>query len=104
MLQTMNEAYKAAQLHGRSLPAAHAFYLATRGAARALYLEDTIGSVAAGMEADLVVLDLKSTPLIAYRMRHAEDLNEALFIQMTLADDRAVRATYVAGRKVYSRA
>jgi guanine deaminase len=37
-------------------------------------------------------------------MRHAEDLNEALFIQMTLADDRAVRATYVAGRKVYSRA
>ena len=104
MLQTMNEAYKAAQLHGRSLTAAHAFYLATRGAAHALYLEDTIGSVAPGMEADLVVLDLKSTPLIEYRMRHVENLDEALFIQMTLADDRAVRATYVAGRKVYRRA
>ena len=104
MLQTMGEAYKAAQLHGHALPAAHAFYLATRGAAHALYLDDTIGSVAPGMEADLVVLDLKSTPLIAHRMGYAENLDEALFIQMTLADDRAVRATYVAGRKVYERA
>lgn len=104
MLRTMGEAYKAAQLHGRPLPAAHAFYLATRGAAQALYLDDTIGSVAPGMEADLVVLDLKSTPLIAYRMRYAENLEQALSVQMTLADDRAIRATYVAGRKVYRRA
>jgi guanine deaminase len=104
MLQTMSAAYKAAQLRGYALPAAHAFYLATRGAARALYLEDTIGSVAEGMEADLVVLDLQSTPLITFRMRYAENLDEVLFIQMTLADDRAVRATYVAGRRVYQRA
>ena len=103
MLQTMHEAYKAARVHGRSLPSTHAFYLATRGAARALYLEDTIGSIAPGMEADLVVLDLKSTPLIEYRMRHAESLAEALSVQITLADDRAVRATYVAGRSVYQR-
>ncbi len=81
-----------------------AFYLATRGAAHAPYLDDTIGSIAAGMEADFVVLDLKSTPLIEYRMRHAADLEEGLFVQMTLADDRAVRAPYVAGRKIYQRA
>jgi guanine deaminase len=55
------------------------------------------------MEADLVVLDLKSTPLIEYRMKYAESLDEALFVQMTLADDRAVRATYVAGKCVYAR-
>jgi guanine deaminase len=55
------------------------------------------------MEADLVVLDLKSTPLIEYRMRHTADLEEALFVQMTLGDDRAVRATYAGGRKVYAR-
>jgi guanine deaminase len=103
MLQTMNDAYKAAQLTGGALPAEHAFYLATRGAAHALYLDDTIGSIGPGMEADLVVLDLKSTPLIEYRMRHVADLGEALFVQMTLADDRAVRATYVAGRRVYAR-
>jgi len=103
MLQTMNEAYKTAQLHGYTLRAAHAFYLATRGTAHALYLDDTIGSVAPGIEADLVVLDLKSTPLIEYRMRHAADLEEALSVQMTLGDDRAVRATYAGGRRVYAR-
>lgn len=103
MLQTMSEAHKAAQLNGRSLQAGHAFYLATRGSARALYLEDTIGSIAPGMEADLVVLDLKSTPLIEYRMRFVATLQEALFVQMTLADDRAVRATYVAGKRIYAR-
>jgi guanine deaminase len=103
ILQTLNEAYKAAQMNGYALSAGHAFYLATRGSARALDLEDTIGSLTPGLEADLVVLDLKSTPLIAFRMRHAADLTEALFVQMTLGDDRAVRATYVAGKRVYDR-
>jgi guanine deaminase len=36
-------------------------------------------------------------------MKHAADLGEALFIQMTLGDDRAVRATYVAGERLYAR-
>ena len=103
ILATLNEAYKAAQLHGNALSAAHAFYLATRGTARAMYLEDRIGSIAAGMEADLVVLDLKSTPIIDYRMRFCRDLEEALFVQMTMGDDRAVLATYVAGGLAYRR-
>jgi guanine deaminase len=103
ILQTLNEAYKAAQMNGYALSAGHAFYLATRGSARALDLEDRIGSLAPRMEADLVVLDLKSTPLIDFRMKHAADLDEALFVQMTLGDDRAVRATYVAGKRVYER-
>jgi guanine deaminase len=67
MLQTLNEAYKVAQLNGNTLSAGHGFYLATRGTAKALYLEDKIGSIASGMEADVIVLDLKSTPLIEYR-------------------------------------
>jgi guanine deaminase len=103
ILRTMGEAYKAAQLAGYSLGAGHAFYLATRGAAHALYLDDRIGSIAPGMDADLVVLDLESTPVIRYRMKHVADLQEALFVQMTLGDDRAVRATYVAGRRAYER-
>ena len=103
ILQTLNEAYKVAQLNGNPLSAGHAFYLATRGTAQALYLEDHIGSIAPGMEADLIVLDLKSTPVIEYRMRYCRDFEEALFIQMTLGDDRAVQATYVAGRLAYSR-
>lgn len=103
MLQTLNEAYKAAQLNGNKLSAGEAFYFATRGTAQALYLEDKIGSIGVGMEADVVVLDLKSTPIIEYRMRYCEDIEEALFIQMTMADDRAVQATYVAGKLLYNR-
>jgi guanine deaminase len=103
MLQTMSEAYKAAQSHGRALSPGHAWYLATRGAARALHLEHRIGSVAPGMEADLAVLSLRSTPIIDYRMKYAQSLDEALFVQIVLADDRAIRATYVAGERVYER-
>jgi guanine deaminase len=104
ILQTLNETYKVAQLIGNPLSAGHAFYLATRGTAHALYLEDKIGSIATGMEADVIVLDLKSTPIIEYRMRYCKDFNEALFIQMTMGDDRAVLATYIAGSLAYARA
>jgi guanine deaminase len=103
MLQTLNEAYKVAQLGGNAMSAGHAFYLATRGTARALYLEDKIGSIAAGMEADVIVLDLKSTPLIEFRVRYCRDIHEVLFIQMTMGDDRAVLATFVAGNLAYQR-
>ncbi len=103
ILATLGEAYKAAQLNRFPLSAGHAFYLATRGSARAMDLEDRIGSLAEGHEADLVVLDLRSTPLIAFRMDHARDLAEQLFVQMTLGDDRAVRETWVAGRLAWER-
>lgn len=103
MVATLGEAYKAAQMNGRALSAGHAYYLATRGGARAMYLDDKIGSLAPGMEADLVVLDMRSTPLIAYRMDHARDFLDRLFVQMILGDDRAVQATYVAGHLVHER-
>ena len=51
----------------------------------------------------LVVLDMKSTPIIDYRMQFVEDIHEALFVQMTLGDDRAIESTYVAGALAYSR-
>ena len=74
ILRTMQAAYEVAQLAGAPLPPSCALYLATRGAARALDLDDRIGSVAPGMEADVVVLDLASTPLIddahGVRARH----------------------------------
>jgi guanine deaminase len=98
MLETMGAAYEIAQLGGGSLPAPLAFYLATRGAAQALYLEDRIGSIAVGMEADLIVLNLKSTPLIEFRMNRCGSFEEALFVQMTMADERAVTTTIINGR------
>lgn len=104
MLATMGAAYKAAQLNGNALSARQAFYLATRGGAEALGIADKVGSLAVGLEADLCVLDLHSTPLIDFRMQQADSLDDVLFVQMMLADDRAVAATWVAGRCVYSAA
>ena len=103
MLRTMEAAYEVAQLAGHALAPSCALYLATRGGARALDLEDRVGSVAPGLEADLAILDLHSTPLLAFRMAHARDIDEVLAVQMALGDDRAVRATYVAGRLAYDR-
>lgn len=103
ILLTLNEAYKAAQLNNYALQAGHAYYLATRGTANAMYIDDKVGSIAPGMEADFVVLNMQSTPIIQYRMQFAKDIHEALFIQMTLGDDRAVQATYVAGELKYSK-
>jgi len=103
MLHTMAEAYKVAQLGGTTLSPDHAFYLATRGGAQALLLDDRIGSIEPGREADLALLDLQSTPLIAHRMRHVADIAEALFVQMMLGDERAIRATWVGGRLVHER-
>jgi guanine deaminase len=102
-LQTLNQAYKTAQLLGNGLSAAQAFYLATRGGARALYLDDRIGSLAPGMEADLIVMDLKSTPAIEFRLRHCASFEEMLFVQMVLGDDRAIRETWVAGALAHAR-
>ena len=102
-LVSMNEAYKIAQLNGFALDAHRAFYLATRGAATALYLDGTIGSIEPGYEADITILDLKATPLIAHRLAYANSLDEQLFALMILGDDRAVKATYIAGELVYSR-
>ena len=102
-LQSMNESYKIAQLGGFSLSSIQAFYLATKGAAESLGLEDKIGSIGTGFEADLVVLDLKSTPLINFRMDHCKDIEEALFIQMIMGDDRATKAVYVGGGLVFEK-
>jgi guanine deaminase len=101
LLATMGAAYEIAQLNGRSLSAVEAFYLATLGGARALALDDRIGAIAPGREADLVVLDPNATPLLKLRNARAESVQDVLFALMMLGDDRAVRATYVAGRPAY---
>ena len=102
-LQSLGEAYKIAQLRDDALTGIECFYLATRGGTESLALEDKIGSIAPGMEADLVVLDLNSTPIIKYRMEFCKDIHEVLFVLMTMGDDRATKATYVAGNLVYEK-
>ena len=48
MFRTLDEAYKVAQLRGQNISPERAFYLATLGGARALYLDDRIGNFEAG--------------------------------------------------------
>jgi guanine deaminase len=103
MFQTMRSSYEICRLAGYSLHPAKAYYLATVGSATVMHLADRIGNLLPGHEADFIVIDLRSRPQIARRMDTAADLWEMLFVQMIMADDRAIRATYAGGRKVYAR-
>ncbi|WP_085880788.1 guanine deaminase [Roseisalinus antarcticus] len=100
MLRTMAAAYEIGQLRGTPMHAAQLMWLATEGSARALHLGGTIGHLGPGAEADLVVLDLASTPAIAQRTDRATDLWEALFPTIMMGDDRAVRDVWIAGKRV----
>lgn len=101
-IATMKAAYEIAQFSGYSLTPEEAFWLSTAGGAETLSLGDRIGRLAPGYEADIVVLDVNSTPVIRQRMERADSLRDLLFAQMILADDRAVRATYANGVRVHS--
>ena len=97
MLRTMAAAYEIGQLRGRPMHAAQLYWLATQGSARAIRMDNLIGNLAPGMEADLIVLDLASTPAIAQRAARAGDIWEALFPTIMMGDDRAIRAVRIAG-------
>ncbi len=103
LLKTASEACKVQHLCGGQLPAMRALYLATLGAAEALYLDHRIGNFLPGKEADFVVLDPGATSLTARRSAGARSLEELLFALLTLADDRHVAATYVNGERQHLR-
>ncbi len=98
MLRTMAAAYEIGQLKGTALHPARLYWLATAGSARALRMDDRIGNLAVGIEADLIALDLASTPAIAQRAARAETLWEALFPTIMMGDDRAIAQVWVAGK------
>ncbi|EBA16562.1 guanine deaminase [Roseobacter sp. SK209-2-6] len=99
MLRTMAAAYEIGQLRGVPLHASQLLWLATQGSARTLHMADKIGNIAPGMEADLVVLDLASTPAIAQRSACANDLWEAIFPTVMMGDDRAVSEVWINGKR-----
>lgn len=100
MLRTMATAYEIAQARGVALHPAQLLWLATCGSAKALHLQHHIGNIAVGMSADMIALDLASTPAIAQRSARANDIWEEIFPTIMMGDDRAIAATYIAGEKV----
>ncbi|MCW3846648.1 guanine deaminase [Sphingomonas sp. LB-2] len=102
VLHTLGEAYKIGQLRGHSLDPFRALHLATAGGARIMGIGDRVGALEPGQEADFAVLDCAATPLLARRTAGAP-LFDRLFALQILGDDRAIAATYVAGRRAYAR-
>lgn len=102
LLRTMDEGYKVIALNGEKLNPLASFWQLTRGNAEALSIADRAGTLDAGTDADITVLDARSTPAMRLRMERVETLAEELFLLQTLGDDRSVREVYVAGRPAKS--
>jgi guanine deaminase len=103
MLATLGETYKVQMLTGYKPSAFELFHLATRGNAERLHIGHETGAIEIGRYADLVVLDPCATPVLGSRQQVSSSLEDILFSLMILGDDRAIAATYVAGRKVHAR-
>ena len=98
MLRTMDEGYKILQLREQRLNPFQSFYMMTLGNARALSMEDKIGTLDEGTEADIVVLNSAATSSMRLRMAAGASLEQELFLLQTVGDDRAIVETYVAGK------
>jgi guanine deaminase len=104
LLKTLGDAYKVLQLNDQSLPGYRALYLATLGAAKALYLDDRIGNFASGKEADFIMLDSAPVPMARRRVSRTQNVAEKFFALMMLGDDRAISATYLMGKQAWKAA
>ena len=100
MLRTMAAAYEIAQLAGSVLHAGQLLWLATQGSAKALHLSDKIGALEVGMEADITVLDLASTPAIVQRYDNAAHAWDRVFPTIMMGDDRAIADVWIGGARV----
>ena len=101
MLQTLGETYKVQMLNGRKMKAAELFHMATLGNAKRLRIDDETGSLTIGKFADIIVLDPVATDVMAARHPLSNSIEDVLFALAILGDDRAIKASYVAGEKVH---
>ncbi len=100
MFRVMASAYETSQLTGMPLHPSQLFWLATAGNAIALHMENDVGNLQIGNEADIIAIDLRSTPLIANRHRQANSFWDSLFPTIMMGDDRAIKDVWIAGNKI----
>jgi len=96
--RSMMAAYEIARLGGHYLPPARLWWHASTGSAVALGLDQRLGGLAVGADADFIVIDPHAKPLLSRRWRQAETVDARLFALIVLADDRNIRQTVVRGR------
>jgi guanine deaminase len=84
------------------LPPGKVLEMVTVDAAKALGMEDEIGSLEVGSVADVCVWRWASTPLAQRRQEVARDLHDRLFAWITSGDERDLVETRVAGRRVHA--
>jgi guanine deaminase len=98
----MDEGYKILNLQGQRCHPFRSWWQATAGNGAALGMGGEIGTLAAGAQADFIVLDARATPAMALRMESAGTLSEELFCLQTMGDDRAIIETCIAGAPMKS--
>ena len=99
--RNMGDAYKVCQLKGYSLSAAEAFYMTTLGAARALHLDQHVGNLCPGREADFIEINAAAHPVVKARLTTTSTIEEELFVYMSCGDERLIASTTIAGEVRY---
>ena len=103
MLNTLSDAYKVCQLRSLSLEPMKAFYSITLGNARSLGLEQSIGNLSPGSDADFLILDPSTHEPLDRRLQTCNSISEEWFAYMMLGDERVVSETWIAGEKQFTR-
>ena len=101
-LSSLRAAYEAGRLNGCAPTTPQMLQLATLDGARALGVEDKVGSIEVGKDADLVILDPQSSAMLRYRVDQAKSTEEVVFAMFMLGDERTIAHTVVAGEVAHS--
>ena len=103
MLRTLLDGYKVQAMAGNRLTAWALLHAVTRGAAQALRLGGSIGTLDVGAMADVCLWDVAVGPVARRRDALARELHERLFAWVTLGDERNLAETWVAGVRRHQR-
>lgn len=101
--QTMNEAYKVAQVRQERLSPSDLFALATLSAAKNLGFTD-LGQLDVGFAGDMQVINPKARPILDRHLALATTAEERLAALMHFADDRCLQELMIQGKPVYRQA